>query len=105
MRGKLILIFAVLASGLLIAGCDTADAIQPEAGQKEFRIEASGDKFGTFITIYHSGGKITKDAEDVFWFYDVPEEINEYAVIMITAFDSPRKIMIHLHESKKPDPD
>lgn len=105
MRGKKILLVAVVASGLLIAGCDSTEVLQPEPGQTELRIEASGDKRGTDITIYHYGGKVTKGSESVTWYYDVPEELNEHAILTIAPFGSIRSVSIHLHESKNPNPE
>ncbi len=105
MRTKHMIWFLIVS--LLIASCTSFQTrpILPAAGQTELSITATGsvdNKYGMSITI--SGDQtITFDDEDDVWYYDVPEDEQEYALIETNILDEVVFVHIHLLISKRPE--
>lgn len=100
---KKIGIVLLIVLGLILSGCDTAKAIVPKTGQTELVINFSGTNSPESTTIQVVGNDtVSLNADNVRWFYDIPEDGFEYAAITFDAFGKPRNMYLHLHKSKKP---
>jgi hypothetical protein len=102
-KGVGLIVLIAVVSGLILSGCDTAKAIVPQPGQKELVINPLGkiNTTGNTIQVVGSQTEIF-ESNEVFWYYDIPEEDCEYAAITVNAFGYSRNMYLHLHISKKP---
>jgi len=100
---KAVFVLAVVAVGLLLAGCGRESVVQPPADQQELEVSFSTPQGSeTEITITHAGGSVDVAGRYAIWFYDVPDDLREYAIIS-SDWVGFINAELHLHESKAPE--
>ncbi|OGC44439.1 hypothetical protein A2V54_00255 [candidate division WWE3 bacterium RBG_19FT_COMBO_53_11] len=99
---KAVFVLALVAVGLLLVGCGPEKVVQPPADQQELEVSFSTPNGrATAITIFYAGGAEEILADRVLWYYDVPNDLREYAVISYDVAGLPHA-ELHLLESKQP---